>query len=257
MAKHILDGNYFLEIDEQKSWHWNQIPEDFIIFKLPYAEYIFVHEEYYYLKDIKKDVMFVFYPRYRRTYIIDKSDYDSFIKKYFPNKKILIKSPSFFMFQIPLPSIGYASEKFFEDSNNIRLTISKNTAKKYRNDEDFTLRLSCKYDDELGKYDFDAIFLKSLDDVINISKEYQNYLSNILFVNRDIIKTNKIIKPYYKISPEEIDKITDDFFDILEQNEKENSKGMADYHEKIFNSELDELNWIALERDSTNYWNID
>ena len=30
---------------------WNQIPEDFIIFKLPYAEYIFVHEEYYYLKD--------------------------------------------------------------------------------------------------------------------------------------------------------------------------------------------------------------
>ena len=106
-------------------------------------------------------------------------------------------------------------------------------------------------------YDFDAIFLKSLDDVINISKEYQNYMSNMLFVSRDIIKTNKIIKPYYKISPEEIDKITDDYFDMLEQNEKENSMGMADYHEKIFNSELDELNWIALERDSANYWNID
>lgn len=257
MAKHILDGNFFLEIEEQNSWHWNQMPDDFIIDSLEYNEYIFVHEDSYLLNEIRKDIIIVFYPNKRRTYLIDKLDYENFKLKYFPNKKVLLKKPTFFMFQIPFPTPVYQSDKYNWYSNNILLTISKNIVTKYRNEDDFTLRIIYNYNDELKKYDFDSIFLKTFEDVVKISDEYKIYLSNLLNINKCLIKTNKLIQPFYKISPEEIEQITNDFFDLLEEAESESMKREADYQDKIFNSELDELNWIALERDRTNYWNID
>ncbi|MBK9485678.1 MAG: hypothetical protein IPO01_10850 [Chitinophagaceae bacterium] len=56
-------------------------------------------------------VSLIFNPHKKRSYILGKEKFNYFIEKYYPNKKLVLRKPSFYSFLIPFPNVEFITEK--------------------------------------------------------------------------------------------------------------------------------------------------
>lgn len=199
----------------------------------------------------------IYYPLKRKTYILNQNKLDFFINKYFQNFKLIDRKPELFSFQIPFPEMIYFNENSkIKHDDRYNIYIGRYKSETYKNIENYTLRINPR-----SISDFDPIFQKDFLSVYNLAEGYKEYIKLIMDIEPSNINIHNLIKPYYMLDDNELNKLMEIEKDIIndfhEESMRENNEKMDEQYSKWFDSEMDNLNRQAFENDPDNYWNID
>lgn len=223
---------------------------------------IFIFDEEININDSFLSKTVIFYPFKRKTYVLEKSKSSSFLSRYFTNFKIISRQPIFYSFLIPMPEISYYLENSkltWEDKFNI--DIGRFNRKTYSNLHNYNVRLNSSTVYDFRENQFDPIFQRDFESIIEIANKYKEYLQIMLSIPNDQININNLIKPYYELSTEELKSIIsieNSFIDEMHQEQViNNERCKNEQYEKFMNAEMDDLYGQAFENELDSIWNID
>ena len=225
MSKYFINENFFLETEEMKSDGWKQYSLEEYINHVLFKNKILIYPTSYLLNGKINEIVLVLDPESKKTFIIEKEKYDHFKYDHFRNYTTLNREPSFFMFLIPLPFFYYPHS----NDDMYKINISKFQETTYQYSKAFqTIRLSYDLNSPFTNNSFDPIFQSTIQQIIDISEDYKIYLSRFLSIEKELIKINKLIKPYYKLTQIEIEKVLEviyqDLNDAYELEKKQSKK---------------------------------
>lgn len=223
---------------------------------------LFISNQIVETNGLKIDYSIIFFPQRRRTYIIDRTNAEEFIRNNFKDFKILERSPLIYSFLIPFPNIDYHFNRQTNFGNSEYLvSINKFAGSTFKKLETYSVRLTFPETFDFRNNNFDPIFQKDFNSIYDIAMEYNNFFDSLFGIRIAPNILNKYILPFYELELHEFEKIDDIESKMLDNIETQMRNEADDEREELyqrwFDSEIDEMNREAFENDPDNIWNID
>jgi len=163
---------------------------------------VIFHSDYK-LDNIELSKSIIYYPLKSKTYLLDSNEVDYFKNKYFPNFKIVQRSPEIFSFDLPFPEIyNFLENSQMKHEDMYNISIGKYRSQTYQNIENYSLRIDCR-----SRRNFEPIYQNEFLFVYNLVEDYKEYLRLMIGVEPSKINTNNLIQPYYLLSQKELEEI--------------------------------------------------
>ncbi|MBL7770551.1 MAG: hypothetical protein JNK20_16350 [Flavipsychrobacter sp.] len=249
-----------IDLKKTNSYHDKEIWESAISYF--FKDTLFIKDEIIETKHSRIDYTLIFYPKKRKTYLVEKAKLEDFVRNYFNGFNLVEKAPLFYSFLIPLPNIDYNNNQFPSFGNKGYLTtINKFTGSTFKRLGTYTIRITFPNTLDFRENNFDPVFQKDFNSIYEIAHEYGNYLESMFGIRVEAINLYKYILPFYKLEPDElkgIDEIESKIHEKIDiQIRKDLEKEAEEDYQNWFDSMVDEMNDQAFENDPDNYWNID